>query len=122
MTRKNVPRGPDDLMCRWHKKPMSKVCHTCDCWTHVYGRNPNTGETIDDWKCSDAWVPILLMEIAQKINQQGAAIESFRNETAQANVAALHVALGMTEKPKIDQIQLQQNDTQLIEKREETDT
>ena len=49
------------------------------------GTNPNTGQPIDEFDCADRWVPLLLVEGAQKTNQVGAAIESFRNEMCKQN-------------------------------------
>lgn len=49
------------------------------------GRNPNTGEDIDEWGCSITWLPLLLVENAQMSRQTGAAVESFRNEMVKAN-------------------------------------
>ena len=92
---KKIPRGSEDLICRWHKLPMSEVCHKCDHWMHVRGKNPNTGEDIDDWKCADSWTPIFLMSLVQKMNELGAAVESFRNEAVKAHeetmAAQVHV-------------------------------
>lgn len=61
---------------------IKKKCveHKCSWYTHVRGLNPNTGKEIDEWACSVAWMPVLAIEIAQKENQTGAAVESFRNE------------------------------------------
>lgn len=62
-------------------------CKQMDCawFLKVRGNNPNTGEEIDDWGCSIAWLPILLIENAQMSRQTGAAVESFRNEMVKAN-------------------------------------
>ena len=49
------------------------------------GTNPNTGELVDEWGCAVTWMPIMGAEIAQKSNQTGAAVESFRNEVVKAN-------------------------------------
>lgn len=56
----------------------------CQLWVNVKGREPQSGEVFDRWGCADAWVPTLLIEIAQKSAQTGAAVESFRNETVKA--------------------------------------
>jgi len=93
------PLGPSDEYCRYWRKPMSKVCHVCSMWTRIEGTNPNTGERVDDWRCAEAWTPVLLMEIAQKLNQQGAAIESMRNEQAKRDAAAINLALGRISAP-----------------------
>ena len=57
----------------------------CAWYTQVRGLNPNTGEEIDEWNCAVNWMPIMAIEIAQKENQTGAAVESFRNEVVRAN-------------------------------------
>lgn len=85
MSKKKIPRGDEDLICRWHKLPMSEVCHKCDAWTHLQGRNPNTGEEIDDWKCADSWLPILLLEIATRVRGVTATVESLREEEVKAH-------------------------------------
>jgi len=66
---------------------IAKKCvgHKCAWYTQVRGVNPNTGQEIDDWKCAVSWMPMMAVEIAQKSNQTGAAVESFRNEVVEAN-------------------------------------
>lgn len=51
----------------------------------VRGNNPNTGEEIDDYGCSMAWLPVLMIENSQQQRHTGAAVESFRNEMVKAN-------------------------------------
>jgi hypothetical protein len=57
----------------------------CAWYTQVRGLNPNTGQEIDEWNCAVTWMPIMAVEIAQKENQTGAALESFRNEVVKGN-------------------------------------
>lgn len=57
----------------------------CAWYTQMRGTNPNTGEPVDEWGCAVAWMPFMAVEIAQKSNQAGAAIESFRNEVVKGN-------------------------------------
>ena len=57
----------------------------CAWYTHIRGLNPNTGSEVDEWACAVAWMPLMSIEIAQKENQTGAAVESFRNEVVKAN-------------------------------------
>ena len=66
---------------------IQKKCveNKCAWYTCVRGTNPNTGEEIDDWRCAVSWMPMMTVEIAQKSNQTGAAVESFRNEVVEAN-------------------------------------
>lgn len=62
-------------------------CRQLDCawFMKVRGNNPNTGEEIDDYGCSIAWMPVLMIENSQQQRQTGAAVESFRNEMVKAN-------------------------------------
>lgn len=57
----------------------------CPKWLHVQGKHPSSGADIDLFDCADRWVPIMLMEIAQKQNHAGAAIESLRNNVVKAS-------------------------------------
>jgi len=57
----------------------------CAWFMRVRGTNPNTGEPIDEAACAVAWMPYMAMDITQKTNQAGAAVESFRNEVVKAN-------------------------------------
>lgn len=57
----------------------------CSWFTQVRGMNPNTGEQVDEWACAINWMPLMAIEIAQKENQTGAAVESFRNEVVRTN-------------------------------------
>lgn len=62
-------------------------CRQLDCawFIKVVGKNPNTGEEIDDYGCSMAWMPILMIENSQMQRHTGAAVESFRNEMVKCN-------------------------------------
>ena len=64
-----------------------KPCRQLECawFMKVRGNNPNTGEEIDDYGCSMAWLPVLMIENSQQQRQTGAAVESFRNEMVKAN-------------------------------------
>jgi len=73
----------DGEFCPLIKKKC--VGHKCAWYTLVRGTNPNTGQEIDEWKCAVSWMPMMAVEIAQKSNQTGAAVESFRNEVVEAN-------------------------------------
>lgn len=70
---------------------LKKDCigHGCKFYVHLLGNNPQSGKPIDEWDCTWAWMPILLIENAQQSRQAGAAIESFRNEMVKQNNAAL---------------------------------
>lgn len=66
-------------------------CRQLECawFMKVRGTNPNTGQEVDEWACSMAWLPILLIENSQQQRHTGAAVESFRNEMVKANDATL---------------------------------
>ena len=65
----------------------------CAWFMRIRGANPNTGEEVDEWGCSMAWLPILMIENSQQQRQTGAAVESFRNEMVKANDTSQQVLL-----------------------------
>ena len=79
-----IPHAKKGLICPLHRKDMSKVCHVCPLWIQIRGKDPNTGDSKDQWNCSLAWLPMLLIENSQVNRGTGAAIESFRNEAVKA--------------------------------------
>jgi len=72
-----------------------KPCRQLDCawFMQVRGTNPNTGQEVDEWACSMAWLPMLMIENSQQQRQTGAAVESFRNEMVKANETGQQVLL-----------------------------
>ena len=68
-------------------------CRQLDCawFMQMRGTNPNTGKEVDEWACSMAWLPILMIENSQQQRSTGAAVESFRNEMVKANESNLHL-------------------------------
>jgi len=62
-------------------------------YTMLRGKNPNTGEPIDDWGCAMAWMPVLMIENSQQQRSTAAAVESFRNETVEANKMSQQILL-----------------------------
>ena len=72
-----------------------KPCRQLDCawFMKVRGNNPNTGEEIDDYGCSVAWLPVLMIENSQQQRQTGAAVESFRNEMVRSNEVSQQVLM-----------------------------
>jgi hypothetical protein len=78
-----IPPGPKDFNCHRclpKKVPMAKVCHTCKLWKKLEGKDPNTGDRLDHWACTDEWLLTGLLEIAKTGISVAAATESFRNE------------------------------------------
>lgn len=76
---------------------MQKECIQLQCnwFIQVRGKNMNTGLDVDEWGCSVAWLPHLLIENANQTREAGAAIESFRNETVRANQNTLQTMLAV---------------------------
>lgn len=76
-------------------------CKELDCawFIQVRGKNPNTGEDIDNWGCAMAWMPIMMVENSQQQRQTGAAVESFRNEMVKANEMSQRVLLATAQVP-----------------------
>jgi hypothetical protein len=83
-----------------------KPCRQLECawFLKITGKEPNTGKDVDDWGCSIAWFPILIIENSQMQRQTGAAVESFRNEMVKANEVGQRVLLaaaGVTQPKQI---------------------
>lgn len=72
-----------------------KPCRQLECawFMKIRGNNPNTGEEIDDYGCSIAWLPVLMIENSQQQRSTGAAVESFRNEMVKSNETSQHVLM-----------------------------
>jgi len=70
-------------------------CRQLECawFMKIRGSNPNTGEEIDDYGCSMAWLPVLMIENSQQQRSTGAAVESFRNEMVKSNETSQHVLM-----------------------------
>lgn len=75
-----IPKGPDNLYCPLWRKAMCKVCHTCPLWIQLRGTNKNTGEHIDEWYCSLAALPPLLVENASVTRNVDGNIDMLRKE------------------------------------------
>ena len=71
---------------------IKKKCveHKCKFYIQLMGKDPNTGQDVNDFDCAIAWLPMLLIEGAQQQRHTGAAIESFRNEMVQIQQAIGH--------------------------------
>jgi hypothetical protein len=62
-------------------KSCRSIIAECDCpkFVRITGMDPNTGQSVDRVGCSDAFLPMLLIENSQQQRQTAAAVESFRN-------------------------------------------
>ena len=68
---------------------IKKKCkeHGCKFFMQVIGKNPQTGQEVNQWDCAITWLPMLLIEGSQQTRQAGAAIESFRNEVVKTQIS-----------------------------------
>lgn len=68
-------------------KSCREIVTECECpkFVHIQFSNPQTGEPVDKYGCSDSFIPLLLIENARMSRQTGAAVESFRNEAVKAD-------------------------------------
>ncbi len=57
----------------------------CKFFCKIQGKDTNTGKDVEEWNCSIAFLPLLLIENSGQQRQTGAAVESFRNEMVKAN-------------------------------------
>lgn len=67
--------------------------HRCAWYTKLAGTNPNTGEQTDESACAMSWMPMLMIENSMQQRSTSAAVESFRNETVQANQVSQQIML-----------------------------
>ena len=72
-----------------------KPCRQLECawFMKIAGTNPNTGKEVEEWGCSMAWLPMLMIENSQQQRSTGAAVESFRNEMVKNNEVGQRVLL-----------------------------
>jgi hypothetical protein len=87
-----VPHANEGMICPLHQKDASEVCHKCPWWTRVVGKNPQSEEMIDDWRCAVALLPMLLVENAQMQRHTTAAMETFRNGMISGVIEAVGTA------------------------------
>lgn len=68
-----------------HCPYLDKECirHDCMHFVHFTCKDPQTGRDRDEWTCTHALIPILLMENANQIRQVAASVDSMRNEVVQ---------------------------------------
>jgi hypothetical protein len=69
-----------------HCPLLQKKCieDRCKFWTHIRGKHPQSEQEIDMPDCAVKWLPVLMIEMTQMERQTGAAVESFRNESARS--------------------------------------
>lgn len=69
---------------------------SCRFWINVQGTSPQTGEVVNHYDCSMAWMPVLMIENSKVNRETGAAVESFRNEMVKSNEINAQILLDTT--------------------------
>jgi len=59
--------------------------HQCHWYTKIVGKNPQSNEELDEYRCAIAWMPLLQIEMSQTNRGQTQAISSFRDEMVESN-------------------------------------
>jgi hypothetical protein len=88
-----------------------KPCRQLECawFIKIAGTNPNTGKEVEEWGCSMAWMPMLMIENSQQQRSTGAAVESFRNEMVKNNEVGQRVLLAAAGVPQQTQKMILEN-------------
>ena len=63
------------------EKSTSEGIERCAWFVKLRGKDPQSGEPVDDWRCSMAWQPLLMIEGNGLAIQTNASVQSMRNET-----------------------------------------
>lgn len=79
--------------------PLGSECETirdnklerCAWYIKLQGKNPQTGENVDSWKCAMAWQPILMIEGNGATQGIAASVQSLRNENVKRQNLALEI-------------------------------
>lgn len=89
------PVRKSGTLCPLFKKDVSKVCHKCDWFTRLQGKDPQSTEIVDKWGCAIAFLPMVIIEGNQMSRAVGATIENFRNELVQGVTDSVSIAAGL---------------------------
>ena len=74
------PSNTNGGTCPLWRKACAVVCQSCELWTHIRGKHPQTGADLDHWSCAFVMMPVLSIENTQAQRQTTASIDAFRNE------------------------------------------
>jgi len=72
----------------------------------LQGKHPQSGQNVQEWGCSIAWLPLLLVENTGKQVQTNASVESFRNEMVKANMVTLALVESQAKREKEDPLKV----------------
>jgi hypothetical protein len=80
----NPPQWCIEGSCADFPKDENGMLGKCRQWVHLFGKDPQSEKTIDQWDCSIAWLPTIGAENSQMMRHAGAATEQVRNILAGA--------------------------------------
>lgn len=88
-----------------------KPCRQLECawFMKIKGKDPQSEKEIEEWRCSIAWMPMLMIENSQQQRGTQAAVESFRNEMVKANEVGQRVLLAAAGVPPQAQTMILEN-------------
>ena len=75
-----------------HTETCRQHFEHCPKWVKIAGKNPQTGETIDNYGCIDSFMHLLLIENSGMQRGTQSAVESFRNEMTEVGSNLLIMA------------------------------
>lgn len=73
------------------QKVVDGIIEQCAWYVKLRGSNPQTGKEMDEYRCSMAWQPILMIEGNGNSYNIASSIQSLRNETVKRQDQALEV-------------------------------
>lgn len=86
-----MPKNNAGLTC-----PVMKgrcIEHRCAWYIQLMGTSKNTGESVNEFGCAVAWLPMLLVENANEQRQTAASVDSLRNESVRNSDATRQVMI-----------------------------
>lgn len=63
----------------------------CNWFMRVQGINPNTGAEVDEWACSIAWIPLLLIENSRQQMSTTQVVHNFKQDLVTATASSLQL-------------------------------
>ena len=63
--------------------------HRCAWYTCLQGKDPQSEQHIDEWRCAMAWMPVMMVENAQTTRGVNSAVCSLRDESIKRQDIAL---------------------------------
>mgnify|MGYP000023527211 CR=1 FL=1 len=95
----------DKTFCPLIRKDCVK--HKCAWYTHLVGKDPQTGQDIDNWGCAVGFIPLLQVELAGQTRGTTASVDKLREEhdnvaRAQCNLMTAMVQMQQIEPAKTE--------------------